>query len=95
MVGMVFHLCQVAGTQLETGYKRRMMGVGPSYRERQRVRVQCSECREDMVLGLLELYLQTQNGEEMGDRWHWGTTPPGGDPRTYNMAFLTARDPRN
>ena len=45
-VGMVCGLCQAAGTQSEAAYGRKMMGAGPSYWERQRVRVQCTECRE-------------------------------------------------
>ena len=37
---MVCHPCQAAGTQLEEVYEQRMTGAGPSYRERQHVRVQ-------------------------------------------------------
>ena len=33
-VGMVFRLCQVAGTQSEAAYGRQMTGAGPPYRER-------------------------------------------------------------
>ena len=36
-VGMVFRPCQAAGTQSEAAYRRRIMGVGPSYQERQQV----------------------------------------------------------
>ena len=41
---MVFCPYHSASTQLEAVYKQRMTGAGLSYRERQRVRVQCSEC---------------------------------------------------
>ena len=40
-VVMVYCPCQLAGTHSEATYKKRMMGAGPSYRERQRVQVQC------------------------------------------------------
>ena len=51
------HPFQAEVTQLEASYKRRMRGVGLSYRERQQVRVQCSECWEYMVMELLEVHL--------------------------------------
>ena len=68
MVGRVFRLCQSAGTQLEAAYERQIMGAGPSYWERQCVRVKCSECREDIALGSLEVHLQTQHGKAAGGR---------------------------
>ena len=55
--GMVCHLCQAAGTQSEAAYERRVTGAGLSYRERQQLRVKCSECGEEMSLGLLEVHL--------------------------------------
>ena len=56
MVGMVCRTCQAAGTQLKAAYERRMTGAGLSYRDWQRVRVQCSECGEEMALGLLAVH---------------------------------------
>ena len=52
-VGMVCLPCQAAGNQLEVAYGRRMTGEGSSYRERQKGRVQCKECGEEMALGLM------------------------------------------
>ena len=63
---MVFHLFQAVGMQLEAAYGRRMVGAGPSYRERQQGRIQCTECREEMALGFLKLHMQTQHGMEAG-----------------------------
>ena len=40
-VGMVFRPCQAAGNQSEVAYGTQMMGEVPSYREQQKVRVQC------------------------------------------------------
>ena len=94
-VGMVCRTCQAAGTQLEAAYERRMTGEELSYQERQRFRVQCLECGEEMLMGLLEVHQQTQHGKASGGRRHWVTMAPGGDPPTYNMAFITAWDPRN
>ena len=45
-VGMIFCTCQSEVTQSEAVHERKMMGARLSYRERQKVRVQCSECRE-------------------------------------------------
>ena len=42
-VGMVCRLCQVAGTQSEVTYGRRMTGEDPSYRGQKRGRFQCKE----------------------------------------------------
>ena len=52
-VGMVCHPFQTAVTQLEAAYERHIMGVGPSYWERQRVQVQCLEYGEEMTLRLI------------------------------------------
>ena len=46
MVRMVYRPCQAERRQSEVSQERRMTGEGPSYQERQRVRVQCSECRK-------------------------------------------------
>ena len=48
-----------------------------------------------MALGSLEDHLQMQYGKAMGGRRHWGTTPPGRDQHTYNMALSTSGDLRN
>ena len=50
-VGMVCRPCQASGTQSEAEYGRWMTGEVPSYQERQKGRVQCRECREEMVTG--------------------------------------------
>ena len=49
--------CQSEGTHSEVAYMRRMTGAGTYYRERQRVWVQSTECREEMALGLLVVHL--------------------------------------
>ena len=48
-----------------------------------------------MALGYLAVHLQTQYGKETGGIRHWVTKSPNGEPRTYNMAFPTARALRN
>ena len=42
-VSMVFRPCQAAGNQSEAAYGRKMTGEGPTYRERQKERVECGE----------------------------------------------------
>ena len=89
-VGMVFHPCQAAGTHLEAAYGRRMAGAGTSYQERKRGRVLCKECREEMDLGSMAGHTHTQNGMSEEGRRSWEATSPGGEPRTYSMAFPTS-----
>ena len=81
-VGMVCRPCQAAGNQSEATYERRMTGEVLSYRERQHVRVKCSECGEDMALGFLEVQLQTNHGKVTGGIRHWVTRYPVRDPHT-------------
>ena len=45
-VGMIYRMCQAAGTQSEAAYKQRLMGAVFSYQERQGVQLQCSEYGE-------------------------------------------------
>ena len=94
-VRMVCRLFQAAGTQSETAYRQHITCAGPSYRERQRVWVQCAECGEEMALGLLAVHRQTQHGKTTGGRRHWETTPTGGEPRTYRLALPTYGGLRN
>ena len=94
-VGMVCRPFQAAVTHSEAAYRRRMTGAGPSYWDMQRGRVQCTDYGEEMLLGLLAGHMRTQHGEEAGGRRHWETTAPSEEPRTYRMAFLTTKGPRN
>ena len=43
----------------------------------------------------MALHLQTQHVKATGGRLNWGTTSPGGEPRTYNMDYPTVGGPRN
>ena len=79
-VGMVFPPFQAAGTQLGAVYERRMMVEGLTYRERQRVMVQCLDYGEDMALGLLAVHQHNQNGKADVGRKNLGTTAPGREP---------------
>ena len=60
-VGMVCHPCRAVGVQADEAYTRRITGAGRSYKERQRERVSCPECREDLARGSLAAELKTQN----------------------------------
>ena len=65
---MVCHSCQAEGTQSEAAYKQRITGVGPSYQERQRVRVQCMECGEEIPEGHLQsIYIHITGIQPAGD----------------------------
>ena len=94
-VDMVCRPYHAAGTQSEVAYGRLMTGEVPSYRERQKGRVQCKELWEEMVLGLMAGHMRTQHGRAAEDRWSWAASPPGEKPWTYRMAFPTVGGPRS
>ena len=62
--GMVCRPCKAACTQSKAAYMRRMTGEGLKYWERQRVRMKCLDCGEEMSVGLLEVHQQTQHGRD-------------------------------
>ena len=91
---MVCRPFQAAGTQSESAYGRRMRGGGPTYWERQKVRVQCRECREEMEVVSLVEHMITQYGRAAEERWIWKTSATGEEPHTYRMAFPAKGVPR-
>ena len=51
-VRMVCQPCQATtGKIMQTAYGRRLMEEGKSYKERQRERVECAECGEQLAVG--------------------------------------------
>ena len=52
-------------------YGRRMKGEGPSYRECQKVRLQCKECEGEMALELMVGHIRTQHGRVVEEMWSW------------------------
>ena len=79
---MVCRPCQASGTQLVAAYGRKMTGEVPTYRERQKERVQCGECRKEMAAVLLASHRMTQHGQATEDRCSWEASAAGGDPQT-------------
>ena len=69
MVSMVCRPCQAAETQSEAAYGRKMTGEGPTYRERQKERVECGEFGKEMAAGLLASHQMTQYGQAKEERW--------------------------
>ena len=80
---------QAAEKQPEAAYGRKTTSEGPTYRERHKERVECSECGKEMAVGLLASHRMTQHGQAKEERWSWETSATGGDPQTYQLAFLT------
>ena len=85
--GMVCHPCQAAGNLTTEAYRRRVTGVGPTYRERQKGPVDCGECREMLAVGSLSSYLMTQHGRAARRRRQWNTPAVGSGPQIYRMYF--------
>ena len=63
------------GTQSEVAYERRMMVGGLTYWARQRVRIQCPDCGEDLAAGSLAVHRKTKHGVDTGGRQQWDTPP--------------------
>ena len=76
-VGMFYRPFHAAETQLELAYGRQMKGEVPSYRERQKGRVQCRECGKEMAEGSLVGHNMTHHGRAAEDRWSWKTLSTG------------------
>ena len=71
-----------------------MTGEVPSYRERQKGRVQCSKYRDKMAAGSLAGHMMTQHGQASEERWSWEKLATGEEPRKYRMEFLAKGGPR-
>ena len=86
-VRMVYRLFKAAGTQSEVAHGRQMTREGPSYQERQKGRVQCSKCGEEMSAGSLAGHGMTRRGRAAEERQSWKTLATGEEPQTYHIAF--------
>ena len=75
-----------SGNRTTDGYRRRVTGEGLSYRERQRERVACGECGEEIAAGSLSGHFMTRHGRAATRRHLWAPQTTGG-PRTYKIAF--------
>ena len=73
-VGIVWQPCCMDGGHSEGAYKRRITGVGTSFRERQQEQVKCPECASDLLLVSLVAHLHNQHGVSWST--HWDITPP-------------------
>ena len=94
--GMVCRTCWAEEVQADEAYTWQMAGEGCIFKEQQRERVLCPECRKDMDKGSLMIHRQTQHDVA---NWRWGSEEDkayrgGDDPRTYKMAFPTRVGPR-
>ena len=83
IVSMVCRPFQEAGNQSEAAHGRRITGEGPTYRELQKGRVHCRECREDMAAVSLASHMMTQHGQVEEARRIWITPATGDGPRKY------------
>ena len=76
-VSMVCHPCQAgSGNRTEEAYGRRVTGMGRSYTDRQREKVECGECGEVLAVKSMSSYLMTRHGKAAARRQRW--TPPSG-----------------
>ena len=58
------------------------------------MRVQRSECGEEIYLGSLVVHLHMKHGKATGGRRHWGTTATGGEPHIYDTDLPTTGETR-
>ena len=72
-----------------------MSGKGRTFKDRQRERVLCLECRKEIAKGSLVAHRQTQHGVPKGGLGPEGDEVDGGnDPRTYTTLFPAKVGPR-
>ena len=93
-VGMVCHPCQAAGNLSTAVYRRRVTGMGPTYRERLKGQVACGECREMLATGSLSSHMMTQHRRAVEIRRQWSTSAAGIGPETYKMYFPAKGGPQ-
>ena len=93
-VSMVCHPCQAVENITTAAYGRRITGEGRSYRERQRDRVACEDCGEQLVVASLSSHLMTRHGRAAGQRRQWTTPAKGRVPQEYWISFPAKVGPR-
>jgi Zn ribbon nucleic-acid-binding protein len=76
----------ITGPESSPAYKRRQEGTGDSFRERQRRRVECSQCGKDLAAGSLSVYMQTQHGLTR-DGGVGRVDAPGRQPAVFTISF--------
>ena len=65
-----------------------------SYIERQRDRVECEECGEQLAVGSMSSNLMNRHGKAAGQRRQWKTPTEDRAPQEYRMSFLEKGGPR-
>ena len=60
-VSMTYRLCNTTRNWSEEAYGRLMTGEGPTFRERNRERVTCGDCGNEVATGLLDSHRMTQH----------------------------------
>ena len=76
------------------GYGRRIMGVGPYYRERCKNQVACSKCGEMPAVGSLSIHMMTQHGRAARRRRQWTPLATGSGPQSYRISFSAKGGPQ-
>ena len=69
-----------------------MTGDGPKPRERNRERVTCGDCGQEMASRSLDSHRMTQHGKARERKWAWTDASTGGEEQqTYWMEFPKGR----
>ena len=86
---MVCHPCQATvGNITQAAYGRRLTGKGTSYKDRQRERVECAECGEQLAVGSMTSHLMSRHGKAARRRRQWTPQKETGA-KIYRMSFPT------
>ena len=92
-VSMACHPCRAGtGNRTTEGYRRRLTGVGSTFKERHRERVACGECGAELAAGSMSSHMMTRHGKA-ATRQHLWAPQTTGEPRLYKMNF-PAKDGR-
>ena len=68
------------GNRTTEGYRRRLTGVGSTFKERQRARGACGECGAELAAGSMSSHMMTRHGMAAPRRHLWAPQTTG-EPR--------------
>ena len=84
-VRITYQPCYIPGGFSELAYTQKVTGIGPSYQEILRRRVECPECRVGLVAGYLLTHIQVQHSVGRGGQGQ-PQPPPPGEAQTYQVS---------
>ena len=70
-VSMTCRPCPAVRNRSEVAYGHTMTEEGPTYLEKKRERMECSDCGKELAVGSLDIHCMTQHGKTKERWWNW------------------------